>query len=63
MNGDAEHAVPLIEHLLQSKVSLLSPTILQLDPVWDTIKDDIRFRDMVKRLKLELYFPELKGNQ
>ena len=63
MNGDAEHAVPLIEHLLQSKVSLLSPVILQLDPVWDPIKDDIRFRDMVKRLKLEVYFPDLKGNQ
>ena len=28
LNGDADHALPLIEHLLQSETSLLSPAIL-----------------------------------
>ena len=63
MNGDADHALPLIEHLLQSEVSLLSPAILQLDPVWDPIKDDTRFRDLLKRLKLDMYLPEPERNK
>jgi TolB-like protein len=45
-NGDAEHALPLIEHLLQSEISLLSPAILQLDPVWDPIRNDPRFQKL-----------------
>jgi TolB-like protein len=63
MNGDADHAVPLIEHLLQSEVSLLSPGILQLDPVWDPIKDDTRFRELLKRPKLDVYLPEPDRNK
>jgi TolB-like protein len=45
-NGDAEHALPLIEQLLQSEISLLSPAILQLDPVWDPIRNDPRFQKL-----------------
>ena len=48
MNGDAGHALPLIEHLLQSEISLLSPAILQLDPMWDPIRDDPRFQQLTK---------------
>ena len=47
MNGDADHALPLIEHLLQSEISLVSPVILQLDPVWDPIRDDPRFQKLI----------------
>ena len=45
-NGDAENALPLIEQLLQSEISLLSPAILQLDPVWDPIRNDPRFQKL-----------------
>jgi tetratricopeptide (TPR) repeat protein len=47
MIGDADHALPLIEHLLQSEISLLSPGILQLDPVWDPIRKDPRFQKLI----------------
>ena len=47
MNGDADHALPLIEHLLRSEISLLSPAILQLDPDWDPIRDDPRFQKLI----------------
>ena len=47
MNGDADHALPLIEHLLQSEISLLSPAILRLDPVWDPIRKDPRFQKLI----------------
>ena len=38
MNGDADQALPLIEHLLRREISVLSPAILQLDPDWDPIR-------------------------
>jgi TolB-like protein len=47
MIGDADHALPLIEHLLQSKITLLSARILQLDPAWDPIRSDPRFQKLV----------------
>jgi len=47
MIGDADHALPLIEHLLQSEISLLSPAILRLDPVWDPIRQDPRFQKLI----------------
>jgi serine/threonine-protein kinase len=49
MNGDADHALPLIEHLLQSEISLVSPAMLQLDPVWDPIRDDPRFKALLAK--------------
>jgi tetratricopeptide (TPR) repeat protein len=51
MNGDAGHALPLLEHLLQSKISLLSPVILQLDPAWDPIRGDPRFQKLCEEKK------------
>ena len=47
MIGDADHALPLIEHLLQSEISLLSPAILRLDPAWDPVRKDPRFQKLI----------------
>jgi TolB-like protein len=48
LNGDAEHAVPLLEHLLQipSGVTLI---LLRHDPFWDPIRDDPRFQVLLQQ--------------
>ena len=47
MNADARRALPLIERLLRTKGSMLTPVLLKHDPVWDTIRDDPRFIQLV----------------
>jgi TolB-like protein/Tfp pilus assembly protein PilF len=47
LNGDAEHALPLIEHLLQTNGSFITPALLKLDPVWDPIRKDPRFQKLI----------------
>lgn len=47
LNGDADHAIPLLEHLLQIP-SGATPQFLRLDPSWDAIRDDPRFQNLVK---------------
>jgi len=43
MNGDAANAMPLIEHLLKTNGTTISPALLLLDPVWDPIRADPKF--------------------
>jgi serine/threonine protein kinase/Flp pilus assembly protein TadD len=43
--GDADHAIPLVERLLQLPY-LITPALLRLDPVWDSIRDDPRFQKL-----------------
>ena len=43
--GDADHAVPLLERLLQLPYPL-TPVLLRLDPVWDQIRNDPRFQKL-----------------
>ncbi|HET7065363.1 MAG TPA: hypothetical protein VFI49_13915 [Rudaea sp.] len=47
MNGDATLALPLIEHLLKTNGSAISPVLLKLDPVWDPIRSDLAFQKLV----------------
>ncbi|MBS0590741.1 MAG: hypothetical protein JSR65_08900, partial [Proteobacteria bacterium] len=47
MNGDAAHAVPLLEHLLQTNGSQTTPALLRIDPLWDPIRGDPRFQKLV----------------
>lgn len=42
MNGDAEHAAPLIEQLIGTTANI-TPALLSFDPVWDPIRKDARF--------------------
>ena len=48
LNGDATHAVPLIEHLLKTNGSLTTVALLKLDPVWDPIRQDAGFQALLK---------------
>jgi len=42
--GDADHAIPILQRLLQIPYGLaITPALLRLDPVWDQIRKDPRF--------------------
>jgi len=50
--SDADHAIPILNRLLQIpglKVPLgtITPALLRLDPVWDQIRSDPRFQELV----------------
>jgi hypothetical protein len=47
INGDAAHALPLVEHVLKTNGSTLTPVLLKLDPVWDPIRQDARLQKLV----------------
>jgi tetratricopeptide (TPR) repeat protein/predicted Ser/Thr protein kinase len=49
--GDADHAIPILERLLQIPcpnvtVGTITPALLRLDPVWDQIRNDPRFQEL-----------------
>ena len=44
--GDADHAIPILKRLLQIPYTgAITPALLRLDPVWDQIRNDPRFRN------------------
>ncbi len=43
INGDAQHAMPLIRRLVDTPGSMITRAILTFDPVWDPIRDDPAF--------------------
>ncbi len=48
LNGDATRAVPLLAHLLKTYSSVMGPGYLQLDPVYDRIRNDPGFQALLK---------------
>jgi TolB-like protein len=50
MNGDAAHAVPLIRHLLPTNGSNTTRAMLDIDPVWDAIRDDASFQALLREI-------------
>ncbi len=52
--GDADHAIPILQHLLQipyGGAMFLTPALLRLDPEWDQIRNDPRFQELAAEKK------------
>ena len=51
--GDADHAIPILKRLLQVSYDAtpITPALLRLDPVWDDIRNDPRFRELAEEKK------------
>jgi serine/threonine protein kinase/Flp pilus assembly protein TadD len=50
--GDADHAIPILKHLLQIPYGFaITPALLRLDPIWDQIRDDPRFQELAAEKK------------
>ena len=50
--GDADHAIPILNRLLQIPglnvpLGTITPALLRLDPVWDQIRSNPRFQELV----------------
>ena len=53
--GDADHAIPILKRLLQARYgggmfltpAFLTPATLRLDPLWDKIRNDPRFQELL----------------
>ena len=44
---DADHAIPMLERLLQTPYSFpITPALLRIDPAWDQIRKDPRFQEL-----------------
>jgi serine/threonine protein kinase len=49
--GDADHAIPMLKRLLRTPspgATSLTPATLRLDPLWDPIRNDPRFKELLK---------------
>jgi tetratricopeptide (TPR) repeat protein len=47
INGDAQHAVPLIRHLVDTPGSMTTRAMIAIDPIWDPISDDASFKALL----------------
>ncbi|PYM02246.1 MAG: hypothetical protein DMF19_03670 [Verrucomicrobia bacterium] len=50
--GDADHAIPILKRLVQTSAPTeIVPALLRLDPIWDSIRNDPRFQELVTEKK------------
>ena len=51
--GNADEAMPILKRLLHtSAVTGITPELMRLDPIWDPIRNDPRFQELVSEKKL-----------
>jgi serine/threonine protein kinase/Tfp pilus assembly protein PilF len=52
--GDADHAIPILNQLVQIPAgALITPALLRLDPVWDQIRQDPRFQKLSEEKRID----------
>ena len=50
--GDADDAIPILQRLAHTSAPTeIVPTLLRLDPIWDPIRNDPRFQELVAEKK------------
>src|SRR6266446_5996446 len=57
--GDADHAIPILKRLLQIPygggripyAGAITPALLQINPIWDPIRNDPRFQELAAEKK------------
>jgi tetratricopeptide (TPR) repeat protein len=50
--GDADHAIPILKRLLQIPFGgVITPALLQIDPIWDPIRNNPRFQELAAEKK------------
>jgi TolB-like protein/cytochrome c-type biogenesis protein CcmH/NrfG len=55
--GDADHAIPILQRLLQIPYAFaITPALLRLDPVWDPIRNDPRFQKLLSEPEPETVY-------
>jgi serine/threonine-protein kinase len=48
--GNADQAVPILKRWVQvSSATSITPTLLRIDPIWDPIRSDPRFKELVEQ--------------
>jgi len=50
--GDADHAIPILEKWIQvPSFTEITPSMLRISTIWDPIRDDPRFQELVAEKK------------
>jgi hypothetical protein len=52
MLGDADHAIPILQRLIKiPSFTAITPTMLRISTIWDPIRNDPRFQELVAEKK------------
>jgi len=50
--GNADEAIPILKKWIQvPSLTSITPALLRIDPIWDPIRNDLRFQELVAEKK------------